>query len=487
MSRENIAIRILETAAARPDHLAMVFDDHETTYGQLSLTARQWAQALAEAGVEPGQMVGIALRDFVDNFAARVAVWLLGATAVPLDVMTSAAQRRELARSFDVPLLIEDQPSFDDGRSIRLDDAWRAAAAGLDGEIATPESSEAPAVVTLTSGTTGAPAGIATGHEAVIRAMAIFTATGVAHPEARFLNTAWHTAAANVFASYAMLLTGGAIIFQPAITGARQIADRAAETGATAMLATPNIVQDLVRFARESGRVPLLPSVTHLAVAGAPSTREQLIEARDMLTPGVMQLYGSASAGGISHLDGPDLERKGHTIGRAIAGVAVQTVDEDDVPTPTGIPGRVRVSPPMASKILGPVRTTGDMIRDGWCYPGDIGVIDDEGYISLLGREGDVINCGGVKIHPAEVEAVLASAAGLREVAVAGVPADRHGEIPVAFVVTEPGISAADLEAHCRQHLEPAKRPHRFEFRDTLPRNPGGKVVKRDLVGSVKL
>ncbi len=466
----------------------MVFDDHHMTYGNLSLTARQWAQALAETGVQPGQMVGIALRDFVDNFAARVAVWLLGATAVPLDVMTSAAQRRDLARSFDVALLIEDQPSFDDGRSIRLDDAWRAAAADLDGAMAAPESSEAPAVVMLTSGTTGAPAGIATGHEALIGTVGMFTSTRFAHPDACFLNTAWHTAAANVFACYAMLLEGGTIIFQPAITGARQIADRAAETGATAMLATPVVVQDLVRFARESGRVPLLHSVTHLGVAGAPSTREQLIEARDMLTPGVMQFYGSASTSGISHLDGTDLEAKGHTIGRAFAGVAVQTVDESNAPTPPGIPGRVRVkSPAMASKILGPVRTTGDMIHDGWCYPGDIGVIDDEGYISLLGREGDVINCGGVKIHPAEVEAVLGRAPGLREVAVAGVPADRHGEIPVAFVVTEPGISAADLEAHCRQHLEPAKRPHRFEFRDSLPRNPGGKVVKRDLVGSVKL
>ncbi len=121
---------------------------------------------------------------------------------------------------------------------------------------------------------------------------------------------------------------------------------------------------------------------------------------------------------------------------------------------------------------------------DDWQRTGDIARIDDDGFVWIEGRLSDMINRGGLKVHPAEVEEVLRLSPAVADVAVVGLPDDRLGEVPVAFVVertTAPAATDGELDALCRQHLAPYKVPVRFERVASLPRNDIGKVLKREL------
>jgi len=116
---------------------------------------------------------------------------------------------------------------------------------------------------------------------------------------------------------------------------------------------------------------------------------------------------------------------------------------------------------------------------DGWLRTGDHGRIDDDGFLWIEGRASDMVNRGGLKVFPAEIEEVLRSVPGVRDVAVVGIPDERLGEVPVAAVVgdADPG----DLDARCRAHLAPYKVPARFVFVDSLPRNEVGKVLRAEV------
>jgi acyl-CoA synthetase (AMP-forming)/AMP-acid ligase II len=119
---------------------------------------------------------------------------------------------------------------------------------------------------------------------------------------------------------------------------------------------------------------------------------------------------------------------------------------------------------------------------DDWQRTGDVARIDDDGFVWIEGRVSDMVNRGGLKVHPGEVEEVLRLSPGVADAAVAGAPDDRLGEVPVAFVVEARDVSDADLDALCRQHLAPYKVPVRFVRVDALPRNEAGKVLKRELL-----
>ena len=141
--------------------------------------------------------------------------------------------------------------------------------------------------------------------------------------------------------------------------------------------------------------------------------------------------------------------------------------------------GRLLVRPP--STAVGIAESRVD--EDGYVDTGDLARVDDEGFVWIEGRAGDVINRGGNKVFPEHVEEVLRIVPGVAEVAVVGIPDERLGEVPVAYVVTTADVSDADLIAACRAHLAPYKVPVAFRRVDALPRSEVGKVLRRELAG----
>ena len=135
-----------------------------------------------------------------------------------------------------------------------------------------------------------------------------------------------------------------------------------------------------------------------------------------------------------------------------------------------------------------PEATAAAIDGDGWLHTGDAGRLDADGYLTITGRLKDMYICGGFNVYPAEVEQVLARLDGVAEAAVIGMPDPRLGEVGRALVVTRPGHALAeeDVLAFCRERLANYKVPRRVEFRDALPRNPSGKVLKRQLMAELR-
>jgi fatty-acyl-CoA synthase/long-chain acyl-CoA synthetase len=181
----------------------------------------------------------------------------------------------------------------------------------------------------------------------------------------------------------------------------------------------------------------------------------------------------------------PGREKVMRSAGKALPGNEVRIVDEELKPLPPGQIGEVVIRGPTV--MLGywnrPEETARTLTSDGWLRTGDAGIMDEEGYIYIQDRIKDMIISGGENIYPAEVESALFGHEDVADVAVIGVPDDRWGEAVKAIVVAKPGRTPdpADIIAHARQHIAGFKCPKTVDFVEALPRNPSGKILRREL------
>jgi long-chain acyl-CoA synthetase len=164
-------------------------------------------------------------------------------------------------------------------------------------------------------------------------------------------------------------------------------------------------------------------------------------------------------------------------------GIDIVVLDDDGNPVPPGVPGLVHIRPPAGQRFeySGAPESTASVWRDDLFTVGDIGYLDDDGFLFLVDRQKDVVITGGVNVYPAEVERVLATHASVAECAVLGIPDDEWGESVLAVVVASAPVSADELLAHCQAQLSSYKCPRRIEFAEELEVDPLGKVRKRDL------
>jgi len=180
---------------------------------------------------------------------------------------------------------------------------------------------------------------------------------------------------------------------------------------------------------------------------------------------------------------GDDPQTVATTSGRAAAGFEVRIAGPDGGEAKPGDPGEILLRGPnlMLGYLDDPAATAEAIDSDGWLHTGDIGRLDDCGYLTITDRLKDMYICGGFNVYPAEVEQVLARLDGVAESAVIGVPDARLGEVGRAYVVPRPGhtLDEAAVLAFCRERLANYKVPRQVAFRSDLPRNPGGKVLKR--------
>jgi len=198
---------------------------------------------------------------------------------------------------------------------------------------------------------------------------------------------------------------------------------------------------------------------------------------RDKFGVIVLNSYGQTELGGeVVGWSAADAREWGETklgsVGRPLPGIDV-TIADDEVMVRTPTTAARKIDAAFLDRLT----------DDGWFHTGDLGWFDDDGFLWLDGRVSDMINRGGLKVFPGTVEDVLVAADGVREAAVVGVPDERLGEVPWAFVVRlDTELTEADLIAWCRERLTPYRVPARVVFVDQLPRNDVGKVVKRELV-----
>ena len=208
----------------------------------------------------------------------------------------------------------------------------------------------------------------------------------------------------------------------------------------------------------------------------APLSPVQAGRFRDKFGVLVLNSYGQTELGGeVVGWSAADAREWGETklgsVGRPLPGIDV-TIADDEVMVRTPTTAARKIDPAFIDRLT----------DDGWFHTGDLGWFDDDGFLWLDGRVSDMINRGGLKVFPGTVEDVLMAADGVRDAAVVGIPDERLGEVPWAFVVRmDISVSEDHLVAWCREHLTPYRVPARIVFIDQLPRNDVGKVVKREL------
>ena len=281
---------------------------------------------------------------------------------------------------------------------------------------------------------------------------------------------------------FSALLQGSGVYFYPMLFSAQQLADTLLAGEATSLCAVPTIVRNLVELFGERSS-PVFSKLEALYCFGAPMAPAEKIKAKASLCTNFVQVYGATICGRISALSGADLDARPDTLGHVLPHVAMQIVNDDDRVLPPGEAGAIRLrSPGMARSVYGAsTSSAGDSFKGGWAYPGDIGAIDREGFLHLLGRNSDLIIRGGANVHPSEIEVVIRECSGVQDVAAIGFIKLPEGEEIAAFVVADGDLTEAVLLAHCRSRLAPDKRPRKFVFVPELPRNVNGKVLRAEL------
>jgi long-chain acyl-CoA synthetase len=198
----------------------------------------------------------------------------------------------------------------------------------------------------------------------------------------------------------------------------------------------------------------------------------------------IVEGYGLTEASPVTHSNCAVAVIKAGTVGRPIPGVEVRLVDEEDREVAAGAPGEIICRGENIT--IGYWRkpeATAEALRDGWFHTGDIATIDEDGYYRIVDRKKDMIDAGGFKVWPREVEEVLFRHPAVREAAVVAMPDMYCGERPMAYIALKEGQTATqeELIAFCKEHLATFKAPCLIKFRDELPKLPTGKVLRRVL------
>jgi acyl-CoA synthetase (AMP-forming)/AMP-acid ligase II len=345
-----------------------------------------------------------------------------------------------------------------------LTEARRRAAAVRPGDVSD---------IMFTSGTTGRSKGAMTSHErslGVARAWAECARLG---PGDRYLvvNPFFHTFGFK--AGILACLVSGAALVPQAVFDAGEAMRLAEAERITVLPGAPTIYQMILDHPERAARDL---SSLRLAVTGAAGVPVALVERmrRELSFETVLTAYGLTEAVVATMCrPGDPPEVVSATSGRAAAGFEVKIGRSDEI--------LLRGPNLMLGYLDDPEATAAAIDGDGWLHTGDAGRLDAAGYLTITGRLVDMYICGGFNVYPAEVEQVLARLDGVAESAVVGVAEPRLGEVGKAFVVARPGFALAeeDVLAFCRERLANYKVPRRVEFRDALPRNPSGKVLKR--------
>ena len=480
MNSVNLADVFVGMASRWQERPAIISENLNLSYAELVTRAAQSARELRSRGVVAETNIGIALRDNAESFVLMIALWMLGATAVPMDFRATMAERNQLAEEFDLAAIIVDREFQDSGYlPILIGNSWTAAIADQEGSpVYTSEQQRAvPSFISLTSGTTGRPKGIVIDHERMLL-RSLFDAEPIEGPLLNPLPLSFSASRTHAFSA---LLQGSAVYFYPLLFSAQQLAETILVGKAKSLCAVPTIVRNLFDLFGEPS-TPAFAKLKAIYCFGAPMSAEEKLRAKRSLCDNFVQVYGASICGRISTLSSADLEARADSVGRVLPHVTLQLVDADDKPVASGEAGVIRLrSPGMAQYIYGGNASgSGDSFREGWAYPGDIGALDDGSYLRLLGRGSDLIIRGGVNVHPSEVEAAIGELAGVREVAVVGFTKLPEGQEIAAFVVGE-DLTEAALAAHCRVRLSPDKRPRQFLFVKDLPRNANGKITRAEL------
>ena len=507
MDIANIAGIVRLHGRERPDQVAIVYGDREVTWRELDESSNRLANALLDAGVGAGQRIARIEKNAPDYFELAFAASKINAVLVDVNWRLAPAEMRQIVDDARAKVLFvgdEFAPHLDKleaelvtvERTIMLGaaDATRPDLAAFTGAQPTTDPGTEGTLQDVclqlyTSGTTGLPKGVMLTNENLfsfideVPKQWEFTPTSVSHvvmPTFHIAGSGW---------GLVSLAMGSRMILDREVDPVR-ILQEVESHRITHAIYVPAVLQflQIVPNAHDHD----LSSMQLVAYGASPITEPVLRAAMAQLsTAKFVQVYGlTETTGAVVQLDAADHDPEQRpellrSAGRPYPWIELRVVGADGTDVPTGDIGEiwVRGVQVMAGYWNNPEETARAITPDGWFRSGDAGYLDEQGYLFLHDRVKDMIVSGGENVYPAEVENAVMGCPGVADVAVIGVPDERWGEAVKAIVVRQPeaDVTPEQVIAWARERIAGFKAPKSVDFVDELPRNPSGKILKKDL------
>lgn len=499
---------LVENAATQPDAEAVVFESTRLTFGQLDERVNRLASGLVTVGVRKGQHVAILLENCHQYMEVYYAVSKAGMVAVPLNWRLSEKELVYVVDHSESVALIAGKRHLETARALGEKLNRLRLLVGVDGTIEGMGSyedvlaagcAEGPdpgardvntmVVLMYTGGTTGLPKGVMLSHRNLLAAIKAILGAGVRLPGTRtlFALPFFHIANWQAFLFHAM---GGCVVISRS-ANAQEIVDLLRRERPVMVNLVPTVYESMLRL-------PGIEDVDfsfvgRFAASGAPMATDTMRRCERVFGMRLGKGYGlTEAAPSVSSL-GPDeytldgdpvLVKRSRSVGKPLQGVTVKIRRQDGSECAPNEEGEVTVfgDNVMLGYWKDPERTR-VALRDGWLWTGDLGLVDEDGYIYLVDRKSDMILTGGENVYPAETENVLLEHPAVREVAVIGVPDDRWGEAVKAVIALEPNRKATqeELISFCKKQIAGYKCPKSIDFVDALPKSTVGKILRREV------
>jgi acyl-CoA synthetase (AMP-forming)/AMP-acid ligase II len=492
-------------ATRRPDKAMTVFEGEVTTYGEMAARVAALSGGLSARGIRQGQVVAILSYNCPEFLEAVFAANRLGAIAMPINWRLAAPEVRYILEHSEAVALVCDESlvALGDEATKGIEDrllrvcvsepaasGWVALAelrVGATPPVPTAAAADDVHRLMYTSGTTGRPKGVMLTHANLAwKNLAHIVEFGFTSDDLGLACGPLYHVGALDLTTTSLIAAGATTIIHRAFDAAA-VVDELEQSRVSTVWLAPAMVNAIMSLPDVEQRD--LSSV-RVIINGGEKMPIPLIERIQRTFPSAWfaDAYGlTETVSGDTFLDRDSIVTKLGSVGRPCLYLELDIWDEQGASVPAGERGEIVMRGPKVFKgYWRDPEATAKAFAGGWFHTGDIGVRDDDGYLFIVDRLKDMIVSGGENIAGSEVERVLYEHEAVLEAAVVGRPDDRWGEVPIAFVVLRPDASASadELIDHCRDRLAKFKVPKDVAFLDALPRNPSGKVLKRDLRGS---
>lgn len=479
----NIADAISRHAVERPWAVAAIDGVQIVPYCILDGAIDQAAISLQQAGVKEGDTIGISMPGTALHLVVVYALGRLGAIQIDLPMMNSPAARQAFVDRFNIAAVVGDGADLQGVKTITPLPRWLDPAPPLRRKIV-PRQPDAPFRINLSSGTTGPPKAVALTHGQYTLLFEREAAFFALKSTDRYLALVDLEFVSGLRRSLEILNAGGTVVLAPRVTDPAAICHLVDRYAITIMMLTVGTAASLLSFVPGGGL--RWPTVRLLRIGSSPIPADMRAAIAERLTPHLMISYGTNHIGNVALADAALQAQHPDTVGRPTKDVEIEIVDAEHRPLPRGELGSVRIrGPGFPTAYLDDADTTARDFRDGWYYPGDLGVLTEQNDLLFKGRADDMINFDGVKIFPTEIEQELMRHPDVAEAAAFALPSQRFLQAPAAAVRLHRATDLARLLEYCRQRLG-LRAPLTLFAVHALPKNAMGKVLRRELAEIIR-